>query len=475
MKSEQLKLWQQIATFPLDDPNAARPFSVKLADENRWTKEETQRKIVEYKKFLFLCVTLPNGASPSPEVDIVWHLHLTYTENYWQQLCQNVLGIQLHHHPSKGGTSEKEKHNDWYRKTLVGYVETFEHLPPDDIWHLTHGFEPSHYLPRNSPFLLQNTEGVIQDFSEEEPYSLASTPILQYVIYGLFAVLTIVLLFPTLIVGTAFLIPYTTLFIALISHLILNGNNEKERITKRIQVLSNKFSPYIAAWILGGKERLMTTFLYQTTKSCRFTPQSDKIVFELSPDENLYKNPLYASLQTIENKEVSTLFVKETLRPYWQLIEKEVAYKGFNVEPHKNNYHILMTLFLMIGGIRMIEGFYFHRPFTILLAVSIAFLIAFLIIYQSTAIAFKDWRNTFRQNYKYRYHLFSGDGILWQFVFGAAIFTSNTSWYGLENSMRPHERRDGSGDGGGSCGGDSSCGGSSCSGGCGGGCGGCGG
>ena len=319
---------------------------------------------------------------------------------------------------------------------------------------------------------MQRASTMGENFSEEEPYSLASTPILQYIIHALFAVLILVLIFPTLLVGTLFLIPYTTLFIAIVIHLILNGNYEKERVNKKIEALSNQFSPYIAAWILGGKERLMTTFLYQTTSSCYFTPQSDKIKFELSDDKKLYNNALYTSLQTIENKEVSTLFVKETIRPYWQLIEKEVAYKGFNIEPHENKHYILMSLFLLIGGIRMVEGFYFHRPFAILLGICIAFFIFFIIIYNYTTISFKDWSNTFRQNYDYRYQSFSGDSILWQFVFGAAIFTTNTSWYGLENSLRPQDKSDGSGDGG-----SSGCGGSSCGGGGGGGggCGGCGG
>ena len=159
MKTQQhIELWQKIATFKLDDPIAEFPFSKKLAQENKWTEDFALRVIAEYKKFVFLCATLPDGASPSPIVDEAWHLHLTYTQNYWNDFCPNILGFQLHHHPSKGGKNEAQKHNDWYRTTLENYIHIFEEIPPTDIWNYPLNFNPAAYLPDDSPLLLPNID-----------------------------------------------------------------------------------------------------------------------------------------------------------------------------------------------------------------------------------------------------------------------------------------------------------------------------
>lgn len=59
---------------------------------------------------------------------------MTYTQSYWQQLCKELLKTELHHHPSKGGLEETEKHIQWYRQTLDAYEQTFSEKAPDDIW-----------------------------------------------------------------------------------------------------------------------------------------------------------------------------------------------------------------------------------------------------------------------------------------------------------------------------------------------------
>lgn len=117
-----------------DDPAATHPFSEKLANEQNFTWAYTQRAIEEYKKFIYLCCISPHGASPPPVVDEVWHLHLTYTLEYWQRFCKEILERELHHQPSRGGPGEKEKHDQWYADTLLLYESTFGHPPPPDIW-----------------------------------------------------------------------------------------------------------------------------------------------------------------------------------------------------------------------------------------------------------------------------------------------------------------------------------------------------
>ncbi|PQA94685.1 hypothetical protein B0A69_09535 [Chryseobacterium shigense] len=128
-------LWNRIQSFSLDASDADFPFSKKLAKEERWTLDFAQKAIQEYKKFVYLCCILPNGASPSETVDKVWHMHLIYTQNYWEEFCPKVLKRSLHHHPSKGGSKEKNKHQSWFSDTLKNYHNVFRHEAPEEIWH----------------------------------------------------------------------------------------------------------------------------------------------------------------------------------------------------------------------------------------------------------------------------------------------------------------------------------------------------
>lgn len=127
-------LWNRIQGFSLDAPDADFPFSKKLAKEENWSLDFTRKAIEEYKKFVYLCCILPNGASPSRIVDKVWHMHLIYTQNYWEEFCPDILKRPLHHHPSKGGTAENEKHLSWFEDTLESYRKVFQKEAPDEIW-----------------------------------------------------------------------------------------------------------------------------------------------------------------------------------------------------------------------------------------------------------------------------------------------------------------------------------------------------
>jgi hypothetical protein len=477
MKKEHLNLWQKIATFKLDDPQAARPFSKKLAEEQKWTEDFTQRVIAEYKKFAFLCVTLPNGASPSSTVDEAWHLHLTYTDSYWNQFCPKILGTQLHHHPSKGGSGEHDKHVDWYRQTLIGYVEIFGQLPPDDIWTIPFNFDPSQYLPENSPFLLknfENTEGGTE--SNENDISTEKKTFGEYFGYALEVILLLALLMPTLLKGLTFLIPFSLLGITIAVMIAEHHARHKEALKNRIQGLEISFSPYFGAWIAGGKERLLTSFLYEATSNCTFQPATNSITFQLKNAENLYENPLYASLETVERSEVSLNFIKESVRPYEQLIENQVNSLGFEAKPIGSKIWTTIGLFGAIGFIRMIEGMYFHKPILFLFLTCFVFILALAIVNSVTEMKFQDWRDRFTSHFQTQYATTNGDNIMWQFALGTAAFSMGSNWYGFENSLRPQEHKNNGGDGGSSSGcssggdGDGGGGGS-----CGGGCGGCGG
>jgi uncharacterized protein (TIGR04222 family) len=132
MSSDLLE--RRIQNFVLDEPGAAEPFSRRLARENSWSEEYARRVVHEYKRFALLAVTVGHSVTPSDQVDQAWHLHLTYTDSYWQSFCREVLGKPLHHRPSRGGRDESRKFQRDYAATLRSYRQRFGSAPPTDIW-----------------------------------------------------------------------------------------------------------------------------------------------------------------------------------------------------------------------------------------------------------------------------------------------------------------------------------------------------
>ena len=133
MNKEQTLLWETILNFEIDDPQASFTFTDKIVKEYNWSLEYTLRAIFEYKKFIFLIVSSKTVQSPSHPVDLVWHMHLLYTQSYWIDFCKNTLQTEIHHHPSKG-MEENEKHKTQFNNTLTLYKRMFNEDPPEDIW-----------------------------------------------------------------------------------------------------------------------------------------------------------------------------------------------------------------------------------------------------------------------------------------------------------------------------------------------------
>jgi hypothetical protein len=134
MTVAQQALWQKIKSFQIDDPASALSFSDRLARENAWTLEYALRCVHEYRKFMFLLCIASHPLTPSDQVDQVWHLHLLYTQSYWNDFCGSILGKQIHHGPTKGGSAEQDKFTNWYEKTKELYLNIFEDKPPPSIW-----------------------------------------------------------------------------------------------------------------------------------------------------------------------------------------------------------------------------------------------------------------------------------------------------------------------------------------------------
>jgi hypothetical protein len=126
-------LWQRIAAHHIGPPDAALSFAQRLARENRWTIDYAERVVGEYRRFCYLALTAGHEVTPSDQVDQAWHLHLTYSRDYWEEFCPRVLGKPLHHGPTAGGAAEKARYYEQYAQTLRSYEAVFG-LIPADVW-----------------------------------------------------------------------------------------------------------------------------------------------------------------------------------------------------------------------------------------------------------------------------------------------------------------------------------------------------
>jgi hypothetical protein len=145
MTPAQQERWQKIERFAFDRDGAVATFESRVMRDAGWTRHAARRAIAEYRRFLLLAAEAGHPVSPSPAVDHVWHAHLLYTRNYWDDLCPDVLGRKLHHEPADGTGDDAAKLHDWYARTLASYASIFGEPPPPDLW----PERPRHEAPRH--------------------------------------------------------------------------------------------------------------------------------------------------------------------------------------------------------------------------------------------------------------------------------------------------------------------------------------
>ncbi|MES2444678.1 MAG: hypothetical protein V4574_17775 [Pseudomonadota bacterium] len=126
-------VWLSLSHYTVGPADAELSFAVRLARENGWSAAHAARVIEEYRRFCFLAVTAGHEVTPSDAVDQAWHLHLTYTRDYWERFCPEILGRPLHHGPTAGGAAEGHRYYAQYAETLRSYEQAFG-TPPADIW-----------------------------------------------------------------------------------------------------------------------------------------------------------------------------------------------------------------------------------------------------------------------------------------------------------------------------------------------------
>jgi uncharacterized protein (TIGR04222 family) len=130
----QRELWERLVQWSPDPEGERGAFTRKLAREQGWSLRRAERVLGEYRRFLFLAVNAGHGVCPSEAVDRAWHQHLLDTRPYWEEFCPQVLGMPLHHSPSRGSLAERQWLADGYARTLASYRRCFGGAPPADLW-----------------------------------------------------------------------------------------------------------------------------------------------------------------------------------------------------------------------------------------------------------------------------------------------------------------------------------------------------
>jgi hypothetical protein len=369
MKESVSKLWQKIQTFSLDNPVAEVTFSQKLAREQKWTRSFTHRAIAEYKKFMLLCATCPNGASPSETVDKVWHLHLTYTTSYWIDFCQNTLGKDIHHYPSNGGAAENQKHKDWYSDTLQHYVFYFDQPPSADIWEYPANFVLENHLSAHTLYRKVPVQTA-------EPHVLSKNA--KYFLYAYLVVLVILVAFfgnPFTLDGRYFLTFYTCFAIATILPIMAEIIDRKMALNKTKSLLPEGLHSYHLAYLLGGKERMLETAIVELADNEVLSLDRENknfVIHRGSVTAALERNPLYHTVVALEGYETDGQTLSEIFESCSKPLSDSINLNNLEFQP---NFIVKQAQFIWyyIGMIRLVQG--------IITENLILFLFLFLLIY----------------------------------------------------------------------------------------------
>ncbi|MFD0934019.1 glycine-rich domain-containing protein, partial [Methylobacterium trifolii] len=131
--ADETALHARIEAHAFARPGQVLDFTGRLAREIGWSRTQAEAAIGEYRRFCFLAMTGGGPTTPSEEVDAVWHLHLTYSRDYWEVWCREVLRGALHHDPTQGGPAEQARYREQYVRTLARY-EAYFGAPDPAFW-----------------------------------------------------------------------------------------------------------------------------------------------------------------------------------------------------------------------------------------------------------------------------------------------------------------------------------------------------
>jgi len=126
-------IWRRIGAHDFEVADQSPNFLQRLARDKGWSLAFARGALEEYRRFAFLACVADAPMTPSEEVDEVWHLHLTYSRDYWDVWCAKRLGAPLHHDPSRGGAEQNRFFRERYAATLAEYERWFG-VSPETYW-----------------------------------------------------------------------------------------------------------------------------------------------------------------------------------------------------------------------------------------------------------------------------------------------------------------------------------------------------
>ena len=227
---------------------------MRLADDNGWTLGYAMVVAQEYRRFLVLTQVAGQPVSPSHDVDLAWHLHLTRTAHY-EAFCGAVLGRFLHHEPARAG--EGGRHRDMYRQTLAAYRLAFGVDAPAPTWPLPGRPVPAQPAPEPGwtvPPMLRRG------------HRLAVVTVLCAIVLGLL-LRKAGLLDPLQRVG-----PGAFLLLALLATGALGWRGLRAGVPPARSTLRDRLEPFEAAWFSGGAERMTMTAIVLLTERAVLLP-----------------------------------------------------------------------------------------------------------------------------------------------------------------------------------------------------------
>ena len=241
-------LLARIVAFGLDAPDDPLGFESRLADDNGWTLGYALAVTEEYRRFLVLTQVAGQSASPSPDVDQAWHLHLTRTAHY-EAFCGAVFGRFLHHAPARSG--EGAKHRDMYRDTLAAYGRAFGAGAPSTIW--PRPGNPSEWQAAAEP------RWAIPEILQQG-HRLSIATVLGAIAAAL-VLLRLGLLDPLQQIGPLAFLAFALLATTALGWLGLRSGTASAHATAR-----DRLDPWEVAWLRGGAQRMAMTAIVALTE-----------------------------------------------------------------------------------------------------------------------------------------------------------------------------------------------------------------
>lgn len=468
-------LWKKVEEYQLDKWTDEYGFILRIAKENKWTKNFTTQAILEYKKFMYLAATSDKMVSPSDIVDIVWHEHLVFTKSY-KNFCL-ILGKTIEHIPSTHNREEYDMFKQAKEHTTLIYNQVFGEQPKE-IWEYQSMYDSLH-LPKTK--YKMSTKLLIGIF-----VSLAAIPLLHYPLTLIYSNIS----------SSAFLFGLTVIFIGVIAflneynksvlHDIIRNSSENSFIHNlhpyEMMYLKNK---NVKDGIIGTFNELIEQHNIKTGPNYTLELIQDTYI------KNREQAYILRKLKQFKTRKFTELIPKLIGRPLFtnQVTTIQGINKYINRSAKFNklfitNYAILLSI-VFFAFMRIIIGSERHKPVLFITILTLVIVISSLFFLQRLASEGIHKAITKYYTKRVKFSKLKEDNWQWSYFLtgNAALGASLTTMVILANAPIPHISSN-SNNSSNSCSSDgsssnSSCGSSnssSCGSSCGGGgCGGCGG